>query len=65
MYYTGQVVFLHPQKGYGFIKDNSSDAEYYFKENRCLDIIQKGDSVKFIIVEAGDGKISAQKVEKI
>jgi CspA family cold shock protein len=45
---TGKVKFYDSLKGFGFIKEDDSDAEWFFHHSNCLDDdINRDDAVSF------------------
>jgi len=52
---TGTVKFFKTEKGFGFIKDDDSDAEYFFHFSKTLDIVKMDDRVAFEIEEDNKG----------
>ena len=51
--YTGKVKFFNDSKGFGFIKDSSSEKEYFVHVSGVVDQIRENDEVTF---ELQDGK---------
>ncbi|MEQ9301162.1 MAG: cold shock domain-containing protein [Cyclobacteriaceae bacterium] len=52
---TGKVKFFNESKGYGFIKDDDSDEEYFVHVSGLIDEIKQNDSVTFEIKEGKKG----------
>jgi len=50
---TGKVKFFNVSRGFGFIKDNESESEYFVHASGLIDKIKEDDEVKF---ELTDGK---------
>ena len=44
---NGTVKFFNDSKGYGFIKEEGSDQEYFVHVSGLVDQIAEGDSVEF------------------
>ena len=51
----GTVKFMNSQKGFGFIKDNDSEKEYFVHVTGCLDTINENDNVEFELKEGPKG----------
>jgi cold shock protein len=51
----GKVKFFNESKGYGFIKDNDSDKEYFVHQTGLIDRIRENDSVTFDLQEGKKG----------
>lgn len=49
----GVVKFFNSQKGFGFIKENGTENEYFVHITGCVDEIRENDEVAF---ELKDGK---------
>lgn len=62
---TGKVKFFNDTKGYGFIKEDSSEKEYFFHFSGALDKVRKDDLVSFELDEKGQRGIKAVGVKKI
>lgn len=60
----GIVKFFNETKGFGFIKDNASDKEYFVHATGLVDKIKDGDSVEFDLEEGRRG-LNAVKVKRI
>ena len=52
---TGTVKFFNESKGFGFIKDASSDKEYFVHVNGLIDSIRENDEVVFELEEGRKG----------
>ena len=53
---TGKVKFFNTTKGFGFIKDNDSDKEYFVHVSGLNDkSIKEGDEVTFELQEGKKG----------
>lgn len=57
----GRLVFWNDEKGYGFIKDLSSDNKYFVHQTECQDEIKVHDKVVFEL-EKGPKGMSAVRV---
>jgi len=62
---TGKVKFFNDTKGYGFIKDDNSEKEYFFHFSGALDKVRKDDRVSFELDEKGQRGIKAVGVKKV
>jgi CspA family cold shock protein len=51
----GTVKFFNNSKGYGFIKDNETDEEYFTHVSGLIDQINEGDEVTFELSEGKKG----------
>ncbi|HNZ41708.1 MAG TPA: cold shock domain-containing protein [Bacteroidales bacterium] len=51
----GTVKFFNELKGFGFIKDNESDKEYFVHASGLIDKIKEGDTVSFELTEGKKG----------
>lgn len=51
----GTVKFFNETKGYGFIKDNGSDNEYFVHVSGIVDQINENDEVTFELQEGKKG----------
>jgi cold shock protein len=51
----GTVKFFNELKGFGFIKDDESDKEYFVHASGLIDKIKEGDSVSFELQEGKKG----------
>ncbi len=52
---TGTVKFFNDSKGYGFITEEGSGAEYFVHISGLVDEIKQGDSVEFELKEGKKG----------
>ncbi len=52
---TGQVKFFNQTKGFGFIKDNETDKEYFVHATGLIDEIRENDEVNFDLQEGKKG----------
>lgn len=52
---TGKVKFFNESKGYGFIKDDDSDQEFFVHVSGLVDEIKQNDSVTFEVKEGKKG----------
>jgi CspA family cold shock protein len=52
---TGKVKFFNESKGYGFIKEDASDEEFFVHVSGLIDKIRQNDSVTFEIKEGKKG----------
>ncbi|MBN2237767.1 MAG: cold shock domain-containing protein [Bacteroidales bacterium] len=52
---TGHVKFFNTTKGFGFIKDNESDKEYFVHISGLIDQINENDEVTFELQEGKKG----------
>jgi cold shock protein len=51
----GKVKFFNQSKGFGFIKDNESDKEYFVHATGLIDEIREDDEVSFELKEGKKG----------
>ncbi|HPS27707.1 MAG TPA: cold shock domain-containing protein, partial [Bacteroidales bacterium] len=51
----GTVKFFNELKGFGFIKDDESDKEYFVHASGLIDKIKEGDTVSFELTEGKKG----------
>jgi CspA family cold shock protein len=59
----GTVKYYDPIKCFGFIKDDDSDAEYFFHIKDCIDPdINRGNKVTFDIAESKYKKGGVQAI---
>jgi len=61
---TGTVKFFNDSKGYGFIKDNESENEYFTHVSGLVDEISENDEVTFELTEGKKG-LNAVNVKKV
>ena len=52
---TGTVKFLNDTKGYGFIKEDETDNEYFVHVSGLIDEISENDKVTFDLEEGRKG----------
>lgn len=52
---TGKVKFFNQSKGFGFIKDNDSDKEFFVHISGLVDQINENDEVTFELQEGRKG----------
>lgn len=52
---TGKVKFFNETKGYGFIKDQEDDKEYFVHVTGLVDKIKEDDEVSFDLQEGRKG----------
>jgi len=55
---TGKCKFFSEQKGYGFIKDDDSENEYFVHITNVIDRIQENDEVSFDLADGKKGKMA-------
>lgn len=53
--YTGTVKFFNESKGYGFIRDNESNQEFFVHATGLIDKIAQNDTVSFEVTEGKKG----------
>lgn len=51
----GTVKFFNKTKGYGFIKDNETEKEFFVHVSGLIDQIEDGDEVSFDLEEGKKG----------
>lgn len=51
----GTVKFFNDTKGFGFIKEDGSNKEYFVHISGLIDEIQEGDAVEFELQEGKKG----------
>jgi len=61
---TGTVKFFNSTKGYGFIKDNESENEYFVHVSGLIDEINPNDEVSFELQEGKKG-LNAVNVKRV
>lgn len=59
----GVIKFFNESKGYGFIKEDGSDQEYFVHATGLKEKVKKDDRVSFTLVEGKNGK-NAVNVQK-
>ena len=52
---SGKVKFFNDSKGFGFIKDNNSEKEYFVHVTGLVDKIKENDDVTFELQEGRKG----------
>ena len=52
---TGTVKFFNNAKGFGFIKDNDGDKEYFVHVSGLVNEIKEGDNVTYELQEGKKG----------
>jgi CspA family cold shock protein len=52
---TGTVKFFNNAKGFGFIKDNEGDKEYFVHVSGLVNEIKEGDNVTYELQEGKKG----------
>ncbi len=52
---TGKVKFFNESKGFGFIKEDESEKEYFVHATGLIDKVQEDDEVTFELVEGRKG----------
>jgi len=52
---TGKVKFFNDSKGYGFIKEDGSEKEYFVHVSGLIDEIRQDDDVSFELKEGKRG----------
>jgi CspA family cold shock protein len=61
---TGTVKFFNEEKGYGFIKDDNDNADYFVHANGLVDDINEGDRVSYNLEDGRKG-VNAVDVELV
>lgn len=61
---TGTVKFYNESKGYGFIKDEATEKEYFVHATGVSDKIRENDRVSFEVAEGKRGP-NAVNVKKV
>ena len=51
----GKVKFFNESKGYGFIKDNETENEYFVHVSGLIDEVKDNDDVTFELTEGRKG----------
>lgn len=59
---TGTVKFFNESKGFGFIKDENSNKEYFVHVTGLIDEVEEGDEVTYELEEGRKG-LNAVKVQ--
>jgi len=57
---TGTVKFFNETKGFGFIIDNVSKAEFFVHATGLVDQIKEGDQVTFTVEQGKKGLTAVQ-----
>ncbi len=52
---TGKVKFFNDSKGFGFIKDENSEKEYFVHVTGLIDEVREGDEVTYDLEEGRKG----------
>ena len=52
---SGKVKFFNESKGFGFIKDNDSEKEYFVHVTGLIDKVRENDDVTFDVTEGRKG----------
>ena len=60
----GKVTFYDNEKGFGFIKNITSQESYFFHFSECKDILAQGDKVEFDTIR-GEKGLNAVKINKL
>jgi CspA family cold shock protein len=60
----GRVKFFNSEKGFGFVKENESEVEYFVHVSGLIDTIKENDEVSFELIDGKKGK-NAINVEVI
>ena len=60
----GTVKFFNNDRGFGFIKDDESNTEYFVQVTGLVDQIEEGDSVEFELTEGRKG-LNAVNVKQL
>ncbi len=60
----GTVKFFNDEKGFGFIKDNETNQDYFVHVSGVKEEITDGDAVEYEVVEGRKG-LNAVNVKKI
>lgn len=60
----GTVKFFNNDKGFGFIKDDESNTEYFVHVTGLVDQIEEGDSDEFELTEGRKG-LNAVNVKQL
>ena len=61
--YTGKVAFFNDDKGYGFIRDQRSQQQYFVHISGLIDEVRENDKVTFEL-EQGKKGLNAVRVKK-
>ena len=60
----GTVKFFNNDKGFGFIKDDESNTEYFVHVTGLVDQLEEGDRVEFELTEGRKG-LNAVNVKQL
>ena len=60
----GKVKFFNENKGYGFIKEDTSDKDIFFHSSGLIEQVRKDDMVQFTIEDGKKGK-KAVNIKKV
>lgn len=60
---TGKVKFFNSEKGYGFVKDNETNQDYFIHVTGLIDEVQEDDEVTYEVTEGRKG-LQAVDVKK-
>ncbi len=60
----GTVKFFNDEKGFGFIKDNETNQDYFVHVSGVTEEITDGDAVEYEVVEGKKG-LNAVNVKKV
>ena len=52
---TGTVKFFNEEKGFGFIKDDASNEEFFVHKSGLIDYVEENDKVEFETQEGRKG----------
>jgi CspA family cold shock protein len=55
---TGTVKFFNDEKGYGFIKDDNENTDYFVHANNLVDDIRENDKVSYSLEEGKKGLVA-------
>ena len=55
---TGTVKFFNEEKGYGFIKDDNENTDYFVHANNLVDDIRENDKVSYSLEEGRKGLVA-------
>jgi CspA family cold shock protein len=61
--HTGTIKFFNETKGYGFVKSDQDDKEYFVHATGLIDKIKQNDKVSFDLKEGKKG-VNAVDVKK-
>ena len=60
---TGKVKFFNSEKGYGFVKDDETNQDYFIHVTGLIDEVQEDDAVTYEVTEGRKG-LQAVDVKK-